>query len=190
MASLIDAYLPVPYGYIEDIRCLAGLTMSQEVTRDQMHQLITDVISTYVWQFLSSVFQYDRKDGSQVDFTPQREWLLCSQIAPDVLPELAAHFPMRCGPVAQANHRLHDILAIVRIRVPPLRGMRYTASWTLTRPTRDRRQRGLGSLAGGIRRAARGARRLAFDRFSRKLEFPTGAASAEESRLLYPDRRT
>lgn len=103
--------------------------MSRQISSDQMRDLINEVVSVYVHQFLSSVFQFDRKSGEQVDFTAQWEWL-CGQIAPDVYPELAAHFPDEIWTVAQANHRLHDILAIVRNEVHRYVGVSETDART------------------------------------------------------------
>lgn len=70
------------------------------INEEQLRALIHEVASIYTWQYLASILNYDRASG-EPDFTALWE-RATDQIVGDITT------------IHQAEHRLHDILAIIR----------------------------------------------------------------------------
>ena len=80
------------------------------IDKQQLYSLIHEVVSTYVWQFLAKILNYDR-ETCKPDFTAQWE-NLTDDLAGDIQRDLHHHFP-DIASAAQAEHRLDDILTLV-----------------------------------------------------------------------------
>ena len=81
------------------------------ISEQQLASLIHEVASTYIWQFLAGVFQYDREKG-EPDFTAQWE-NLTEQISGDIQKDLRFHFK-DITTAHQAEQKLDAILTLVR----------------------------------------------------------------------------
>ena len=79
------------------------------INAQQLHSLIHEVVSTYVWQFLAKILNYDRQT-QKPDFTAQWE-TLSEALSADVGKNLSHYFTITTA--HEAQHRLDDILALV-----------------------------------------------------------------------------
>ena len=79
------------------------------INKQQLHSLIHEVVSTYVWQFLAKILNYDRQT-QKPDFTAQWE-NLSQALSADVAKDLSHYFTITTA--HEAQHRLDDILALV-----------------------------------------------------------------------------
>ena len=79
------------------------------INEQQLHSLIHEVVSTYVWQFLAKILNYDRQT-QKPDFTAQWE-TLSEALSADIGKNLSHYFTITTA--HEAQHRLDDILALV-----------------------------------------------------------------------------
>ena len=79
------------------------------INEQQLHSLIQEVVSVYVWQFLAKILNYNRQTRKP-NFTAQ--WQTLSQdLSADVAKDLSHYFTITTA--HEAEHRLDDILALV-----------------------------------------------------------------------------
>ena len=79
------------------------------INEQQLHSLIHEVVSTYVWQFLAKILNYDRQT-QKPDFTAQWE-TLSEALSDDIGKNLSHYFTITTA--HEAENRLDDILTLV-----------------------------------------------------------------------------
>ena len=79
------------------------------INAQQLHSLIHEIVSTYVWQFLARLLNYNRQT-CKPDFTAQWE-TLSEALSADIGKNLSHYFTITTA--HEAQHRLDDILALV-----------------------------------------------------------------------------